>query len=575
MRDLYRCLDEYPLPFLRAIADVFAVRLADDDARETVTRLAEAMLAPEALGRALAALSPEAKAALAEVARQGGAVPSHRLALTHGPIRRLGPARLEREQPWLNPENALEELYFRGLVYRAYGSLGEYFGEVFLIPQQLLERLPSPNSYAVPTQPTVAESPQEIQSDGSACVEDILGILVRLRRNRVRLADEEAGGPPSEVIRQSDLQARLLGEWEPERLAFLWRLLWRLGLVERKDDLVRPSLRAREWLRLTDAERQRRAFAAWRDDSVWDELEWVPSLQCEETPGRSVSIAVRKQLLDALKGWPTDGWYTLESFVVELKQHHPDYLRPHGDLTNWYVRDRSTGEYLSGLGSWDKIEGALARHVLSRPLRWLGAVELGFDPAMQGPAVFRVTESGQHLLAARRAEGEPKPQRRAPLATVAEDLTVRISLLNSMHERYQLERFAEWRSQDIGPYSPPEEWVATYCITDESVWQGQNSGIKIEQILRFLERISGGAVPAHVQRQLLAWGGRLGRASIRRTVLLQTTDADTMQQIAARPELAALLGESLTPTTCLVEESNVEALIEHLKAMGIWPRLVH
>ena len=35
----------------------------------------------------------------------------------------------------------MEELYYRGLVYRTYGTVGDYTGEVFLVPEGLLERV--------------------------------------------------------------------------------------------------------------------------------------------------------------------------------------------------------------------------------------------------------------------------------------------------------------------------------------------------------------------------------------------------------------------------------------------------
>ena len=47
-----------------------------------------------------------------------------------------------------------------------------------------------------------------------------------------------------------------------------------------------------------------------------------------------------------------------------------------------------------------------------------------------------------------------------------------------------------------------------------------------------------------------------------------------MQRISSEPTIRALLGEMLSPTTCLVGEKNVEALSKQLKALGIWPHVI-
>ncbi len=148
---------------------------------------------------------------------------------------------------------------------------------------------------------------------------------------------------------------------------------------------------------------------------------------------------------------------------------------------------------------------------------------------------------------------------------IGDDFTVTLPLAGTLYERYQLERFAEWQSQDAQS--------ATYRITAESIWRGQNAGIKAEQIAQFLRRISQDRVAPTVQRALQAWGGRFGRVMMRRGVVLRTADEKTMQQIASHAELRALLGESLSPTACLVDERHVEELTRRLKAMGIWPHV--
>lgn len=565
-RDLYRCLDEYALPLLSALAGVWQVPPPHHDPRALIERLAVAMTTPASLERVLAGLAPAARQALGELAREGGAAPGHRFYHIYGQIRRFGLARLLREQPWLAPANALEELLYKGLVYRAYGTAGDYLGEILVIPQQLLERLPPLDARAPQIAPLRAGPPVRVAQDGDALVEDMLAVLARIRQGGVRVAQRQGRArrlsPP---LGEWALGTRLQGEAHPHRLALIERLLWRLRLAHEARGALAPSLRAREWLRLPTPQAAQRLYLAWRDDPRWDELRLLSSLRWPEAFPPHEPLAARGAVLGLLAQCPAEEWLTLDGLVQALKHHRPDFLRPDGDYHSWAVRDAHTGQALDGFEAWDQIEGALTRYIVTMPLRWLGAVEVGYAAGDdERAAAFRVTPRGREWLSGQEPAPPPAPPQVA-LAVIRDDFTVTLPLAGTLYARYQLERFAEWQAQDAQS--------ATYRITAESIWRGQNAGIKPEQIAQFLRRISQERVAPAVQRALQDWGRRFGRVLIRRAVVLRAADEKTMQQIAARDELRALLGERLSPTACLVEERHVEELTQRLKALGIWPHV--
>jgi len=565
MRDLYRCLDEYPPELLEAISGVWQVRLPEGEPREMAVHLAEAMVAPNALERTLQGLTPGARSALAEIVKEGGAAPGHRLFVKYGNIRRLGPAAMEREQPWAHPESILEELYYRGVIYRAYAAVAGYYGEVYFIPRDLLGPLQKLESAVPALDVHKAPAPTRIEHDGSALAEDLLGFLVRIRQGRISASGPERTRKGSSALDELDLAPRLVGENHPERLALLRRLLWRLELLQDQKSILRPSPTARKWLRLPDHHRALSIYFAWRDDPHWDELDRVPSLRFDDRGRQTNPIVARSNLLQVLAKCPAGHWLLLSSFLEALKHHRPDFLRPDGDYDSWHVRDVRSGEYLTGFASWERVEAALATHTIISSLRWLGVVDLGYGGENAEPTAFRITDQGSALLSAE----SPAPQAEATSssslpATVGDDLTITMSVTNSTYERYQLERFAEWEAQDS---------VATYRMTADSVWKGYNAGVKTAQIAGFLKRITKDQVPPAVSRTLQAWGGRFGRATLRKMVLLRTRDEPTMSQIRSHPKARGLLGETLSPTMCLVDEENAEELIEQLKDMGIWPLL--
>lgn len=584
MKDLYRSLVEYSPEMLAGVAAAWHVDLPKAEPRDQATTLAEAMLSPGALDALVSALSPAAREALAIVVGVGGAVPGHRIALRYGAIRRLGPSRLAREEPWARPANAVEELYYRGLIVRAYGTVGDHYGEVFAVPQQILERVPALEPLAERSLSPEAPAPVAVYAEGSALVEDLLAVLAHIRQHHV--PPERAEGAPAHVppipMAHIDLGPRLQGGREAARLHLLRRLVWRLKLVHESHGQLRPSPRARTWLQLDDVRRQQAVVLAWRDDPHWDELLLVPTIRLDEASWTHNPVPARRALLAFLARY--DGaWRTLDGVIADLKRDRPDYLRPDGDYDGWHVRDAATGAYLSGFEAWDQIEGALAHLLLTQPLRWLGLVEIGADAEGQ-PVALRLTPLGQALLAEQpapeRAAGppqaatisvtEPAAETAASAEVASTEATSAVALITipvegTMYERYQLERFCQWVSQDT---------VARYALTEDSVWKGQNTGVKTEQIEHFLRRLTGDALPPALSRSLLAWGGRFGRVAMRRVVLLQTVDEATMQHIRGRPELRRLLGELMGPTTCLVDERHAHEVLARLKALGIWPRLV-
>lgn len=565
MRDLYRCLDDYPPALLGAIAEAWQLPLPKGDPLEMVRALGDGMTAPGALQRVLPSLSATALEALAELAQQGGEAPAQRFALRYGAIRRFGPARLAREQPWLHPSNALEELYYRGLVFRAYGTLGESLGDLLIIPEQLWQQLPP-----LATPPDAWECPlktplQYISCAGSALMEDLFAILVHLRQEPLpRTASDPQDLPIAPLIEALAEKERLLGPSDSARCALLWRLLQGLKLVRHEGPALLPSLQARDWLRLSDQSRMQGIYLAWRDDPDFDELRLLPGLSCEGKPPSGRLVEARRQLLALLRHFRVGEWFPMGALGDAARRRRPDFLRA-GREAGWAIRDAQSGTYLEGPESWEHVEGALIQAQLHGPFHWLSLVTLGSETEGGEAIAFGVTPLGERLLTLSEPAGLREAAPHLVSATVDADLLVRLPTANSLYERYQLERFAEWQGQD--------QQEARYLITQDSLWRSHDAGIRGEQIIRFLRRISADGLSQMAQETLQRWSQRFGRASLEQMVVLQTVDAPTMAQIRADPQAAALLGLPLTPTACQVPEERVEALVGRLKAIGIWPRL--
>ena len=564
-KDLPRALYEHPDELLRGIASFWKVQLPGAQKEDWARHLAQAMLDPERLGIVTATLSPDARTLLAEVAGQDGIVPAHRLTVDYGAPRRLGHAALRREAPWQNPENALEELYFRGLLYRTYADLAGKTVEAFHVPQCLLGLVQGlPLERRQVGLRTLAVPPDVVWPDhATTAEEDLLALLVHLRNRAPRLPE---GGDMPDLLAStlSSLHAdgRLVGDGSPQRLAFLAAIAHGAELVGQRGGIAMPTPHARTWLQASRPERYRAAYQAWRRATVWNELAWAGLISLDDR-GPEDMVSARTVVMHVLAQAPLDTWLSLSSLVEVIKHTRPDLVRLDGDYDAWQLRGRESDQLLSGYGQWDRIEGAIVAAMVTGPLYWLGIVALGSEHGA-GCSSLRLLRNRVSYWQRERTL-VTSASAAAGVAEVSEDGHVRIPVSGSFYTRYQLERFAAWEAQ--GEY-------ATYRVTEQSVAAGYRSGVRAEQMIAFLQRISSDAVDQSLLARLLAWGGRFGRVWARSRILIETVDKATMRELRADPEIKPYLDLIVDGTRQLVRERDAEALFEKLRARGIWVQIV-
>jgi hypothetical protein len=480
---------------LEAIAEGWGVSLTDEQVPEILDRLVEEMTSEEMVEMVVRRLSDAEREALAFVAHTRQ-VRAHVLVRMYGSVRRPGPGRLEWEQAWHNPASAAERLWFLGLIHRAYGLDEQYRGEVFFVPAEILAVLPPMSALLPVFQVEPARPPRIVRDDADALARDAFVILSHVRNHDVRarkgvLARYELG----------KIRPRLSSD-HPPRLGFLHRACEQAGLLRREEGLWQPTNQAAAWLKLQALDRRHILFHAWLEDGDWNDLCLMPTVSCEDTGWRNDPTAARKSILTYVSRCPTDTWLTVQSLVESIHQVAPDFMRPDGDYDSWYIRDIETGQYMMGYRNWDKVEGALVRYLLAGPLLWLGMVASGH--AQQGGLAesFRLTREGAsilglHTVGAAEGTAGSKKAGRPPRIVVQANFQVLVPSALGWYDRFLLERFARWLDERSGE--------ARYLIDAKSVAVALQRGITIQQIEAFLQRTTGGRVPAQVIRALRAW----------------------------------------------------------------------
>lgn len=591
MRSLLTSLNDHPLALLRGIAELRGLTLTSNVRAEVAAQLAAALAEPTATSAALAACSPAAQTAwralLATDRRMKGPI----FARVHGEIRPIGPGRLEREAVWQQPANPAEELWYRGLLFRAFADFGDGPLEYLYIPDDL----PAPPELSQPASAPRADMPPDLAPlpDPAQLRQTFNSLAVDLCTVLATLRDAPAALERTGELRAGDadrLRAGLLLP-DPPRFDLLLAVARGRGwLAPERGRLVVNTQAATAWLRATPWEQMTALFKAWRDsvapaptagigsrpgEIIWNDLRHMPALRAEGSWQNDPGLA-RRAVLAAVARLKPGVWYALADLVGWFKTTHPDFQRPDGDYTAWYLRDAETGRYLPGFESWDAVEGRLIRFLITGPLFWLGAVALSGE-SDRGEA-FRISKLGAAWLNGTLPAELPRPAR----LTVGEDFLVTAPMLCPLLDRFRLLRFTD--PEPDANKGPMLGRSTRHRIHRSSLARARSNGVKPEAVSEFLKHATNGRVPPRVAAGLMRWqehthtatsGPRGGGVPVRVTkgAILRVADAATLAALRADPVLAPLLGELLSAQAVLVTEANLPRLLAALTELGYAARV--
>ncbi len=542
MRRLEKALDDHELTTLRVIGEWWELDLAGSDKAECVKALAE-RLVELGFEQELNYLPREDAEAIRDLAVQGGRIPVATFSRDHGEVRLMGPGRLEREEPWLDPESAAESLWYRGFLYRGFDETAEGLIEFYYLPKELLEKLPQASAAHLiketeePSLGPVAP-PAAFDEPLTDAVDDLTAILAVIQKTSLQVAE-------------LDWSNHLINA-DQDRRSLLFMLAKETGMVRDSDHGARVTRAAVEWLKLSREAQLRELFDAW-SSSGWNELFHTPGLLCEGEGWQNDPILARTALLDSLPR--SDDWFSISSLVSALHQNDPDFQRPDGNYDTWYIRESGSTVYLTGYDSWDQVEGRLLRFLVVGPCKWLGLVMTG---SRQGDMLFRLTNFALNWL-------EGKPPGNDPISVplvVSADGYLRVPYNASRYERFQAARISEEQPVQAGqPFS--------YRLTPRSLEQAQEQGISLERVIGFFDKASGRPLPAGLKRALHRWREKGIEARLERVVVLRVREASILETLRANPKTRDYIGESLGELSAVVRHQDWQKLLDASVALGL------
>ena len=542
---------------LRGIAELRGVTLATNHRADAAAQLAALLAEPAATAAALAACSPAAQSTWRALHAAGGRMKAGIFARTSGgEIRAIGPGRLERDTVWRAPENPAEELWYRGLIFRAFADFGDGPLEYIYIPEDLAVPVEAAQPQAQPTPPSIApvSAPDGTRKAQNSLAVDVCAVLAAARELPPQI--DKVGHLQGDDAERLSAGLLPLGR-DAIRLEMLLALARLRGWL--KPDRGRLALdtgRATAWLRLTPWEQMSVLFKAWRDaGDAWNDLRHVPGLVAEGDWRNDPGLA-RRGLAQALRALEPTAWYPIDSLIAHIKVISPDFQRPDGDYTRWYVRDAASGDYLAGFESWDHVEGRLLRFLITGPLFWLGAVALD---AGATPSIFRLTTFGATWLNNTAPGGLPRPAR----AVVGDDFIVAAPLTLPLIDRFRLLRFTEPQFDGYELGQPTRHRITRGTLARGARGRGEagsDRGV-------FAPHDGRPAFP-RVTTALTRWGQQSGAVRITQGAVLRTEDASILAALRADPAIAPLLGEMISAQAVLVSEANLPRLLAIVQETG-------
>jgi len=423
--------------------------------------------------------------------RENGEMNEAQFSREFGSIRQMGPAKLERESPWLYPESMAEVLYYYGLLGRGFKGAGQQAHAIVYIPSDVIPWLPQPQVEngeealpikAVPPPPKSRTIPAD-----SSFLEDMGTLLGFIHSDRLRLT---ASGPHPEDVEKlvERLQLPFSNDdaWLNTRLALMLHLANRLGWLRRSgdspdgDDAVElTGNRVRIFLEKTRPEQRLALWSAWYDSPDWNDLCRTPGLECANTrTWKNDPLQTRKTILNLLGKLQADLWYSQTDVIGAIKEMEPDFQRSAGNYDTWYIRNSSTQEFLKGFAQWEAVEGTLLGFLLQGPLHWLDVFSLA-EPSSGDDMQVSLTAEGARWLGQELPASTDEPTRH-PIQ-VGEDFTITLALSEPLSERFRVERFANWSA------SYPQY---VYKINKRSLQRAAEEGITAQRVLDFLKQRS-------------------------------------------------------------------------------------
>ena len=553
MPTLTQSLQGRDIGHLRIVAGLWGVDLVQVENETALKELSVALLNPRMISEIVDSLSAQARSALEKLTEAGGKMAWAAFARQFGEIRETGPGRRDREQVYLNPVSIAEMLFYRAFLARAFFNTPNGAQEFAYIPEDLLNLIKRESAITPAPPPFSPENPPETGTGRGTHsrlpAKEVPGVTGEPLGRVATPKEREHLIPATDRLLDDSttfLASLRMGLAVPELQVparIVNEFLKAAGIVA--GDTAQPE-KVKSFLELSRQQALTLLTKAWRESESLNELRLVPGLVCEGE-WTNKPRATREFLFHLLEALPEGKWWSLQAFIRTIKEKNPDFQRPAGDYDSWFIKRLSDGTFLRGFASWDEVEGALVRYLLTGPMFWLGVVELAGPEQSQIVTAFRVNE--------KRVTSEEKGK-----LTVSSNGRISVPRLAPRVARYLIARFCEWED------AKPDEY--RYLVTTGSLKKAREQGLKVGSLLSLLARNTATELPPAFVRALKRWELNGTEARVEIKTVLRVSRPEVLDELH-KSKAGRFLGESLGPVTVVVKPGAHSKVLAALAELGL------
>jgi hypothetical protein len=447
-----------------------------------------------------------------------------------------------------------------------------------LIPEKTLRHLPPPPPPPKPPELATLKVERVLESSARAFQREIYLYWSFIHKEAVPLIGR--GLLLKKVLialNETLLQREEIGTGKKEsdfpRLLFLRALTNRLGLLMETRDGYLRAVENPAYLGLPPVERLQRSYDLYVNGRLINELAWYPNLKLSSMgaprlPTPDIVSDARRVLLLHLKR--AVQWTRLSDLLDLIQEVDYEFLFSRSYTSPVYSYYYNYGshpyvQYGNPLGweftgvqneadGWMQVEGRFIRDVISKPLFWMGLVDLGYSgPGQREPDAFRLTPIGAWLLGV-----GPQPEIPVEGGQVIVQPNFHIMAFDPVSDAVlvNLSRFAERVST---------ERVSEYRLTRLSVYNAQKAGWGVEQIRAYLETLTGTSLPGNVRRTMEEWQTLHERIRIYpKLKVIHAASSEELDHLFTDPELRQSFGRRLEPRLAEIRSGQTLAGVARL-----------
>ena len=544
MPDLRNSLSRMDFNQLKIVAEKWRLPFSAPDAREGVNQLIDHMLVFGALQEILENLTTLEKEALLWLDSVDGKEPWTHFTRRFGEIREMGAGRVDRERPDRDPISPAEGLWYRALVARGFFETDSGPLEFAYIPEDIrglvmivLNPMNSSQSREFVCRKAVPRERKHLLPASDICLDHTCSLLSGWRMNL-----------------DPDVHLPGISQHEVD----FYRTLFSTMSLLAEDGTPAPE-KIRVFFDKPLGERFLLLWQSWRTSDTHQDLSLTPDIQIEGIleldPGR-----VRELLINLLKELDPETWWSIESFISQVKEKYPDFQRTGGEYDSWYIKSKSTGEYLRGFNHWEEVEGELLKYLLAGPMHWLGLLDLGLIEEDGQPASFRFSAYAGDLFNMQVPSIAARKPEEVQIRSKGE---IRMTMNVPHKTRYQVSRFCEWY--------PVKAEAYLYAISPASLSRAEKQGLRVAHLLSLLMNYAE-AIPPNILAALERWEKQGVQSSVAQKTILRLGSPAVLKSLK-KSKASRYILEQIGPTVVIIREGSEDKIAEVLVELGFFLEL--